>query len=87
MSEPDWMRIIGNANQDQDLARVLQTWTATDVDMMDELVCWLVDDGTTARDFFTDLPLAWVHFIQLCCLVGLREALLRNSLDSTENQG
>lgn len=77
MSDLDKLR--GRANQDQELAEVADMWRLTDADTSKAFVEWLaMDDPASILEFLNSAPPSWVAYIQKCCLVGLREAVLQS---------
>lgn len=75
--------VLGQANQDQDLAVIRSEWSKTELGDRDAFISILADamkgDSTDFQDFVEFEGPVWAEFIAVCALCGLRQAILQDA--------
>lgn len=86
MDKKNLFLTIGYANQDQAIEQLKYLLSTVDLNDWSHFIDFLQDDNPQkAKEYFNDLPDAWIEFMKLGTIVGLRQAVIQYMENPTEN--
>lgn len=65
------------SKNDQLKTRIAELWNKSDAEACSDIINWMeYSVPLDIKDGFCDMPSAWVEFLQMCSIAGLRQALI-----------